>query len=56
MKKRIVLFLALLAVMPLAAHAQTGCGDSPENPTYLLALLGGASAAATALYRRIFPK
>jgi XrtJ-associated TM-motif-TM protein len=56
MKKRIALFIALLVFLPVAAHAQSGCGDSPENPTYLLALLGGTSAVVTALYRRVFPK
>jgi XrtJ-associated TM-motif-TM protein len=35
-----VLFLA--AALPL--HAQSGCGDSPEAPTAILALVGSAGA------------
>ena len=36
----IVLFIA--ATLPL--HAQSGCGDSPEAPTAILALVGSAGA------------
>lgn len=32
----------LLVAVPL--HAQTGCTDSPENPTVVLALVGSAGA------------
>jgi XrtJ-associated TM-motif-TM protein len=35
--------MAVLA-MPVMAHAQTGCTDSPENPTAVLALVGFAGA------------
>jgi XrtJ-associated TM-motif-TM protein len=38
-----LLALAVLAV-PVVAHAQTGCTDSPENPTVVLALVGSAGA------------
>jgi len=39
-----LLFILFLAV-PLAMHAQSGCGDSPENSTAMLALLGSGTAA-----------
>ena len=45
--------LVLLVTVPL--RAQTGCTDSPENPTVVLALVGGAGAlwsAARARMRR----
>ena len=35
--------IAVLAV-PMLAHAQTGCTDSPENPTVVLALVASAGA------------
>jgi len=41
--RRALLAMAVLAV-PLMAHAQTGCTDSPENPTVVLALVGSAGA------------
>jgi XrtJ-associated TM-motif-TM protein len=34
--------LMLAAALPL--RAQTGCVDSPEDPTIILALVGGAGA------------
>lgn len=34
--------LALAVALPL--RAQTGCDDSPEDPTIVLALVGGAGA------------
>ena len=43
-----------IAVAP-AAWAFGGCVDSPENPTLLLALLGGAAAGVPWL-RRQFKK
>jgi XrtJ-associated TM-motif-TM protein len=38
-----LLALAVLA-MPAVAHAQSGCTDSPENPTVVLAIVGCAGA------------
>jgi len=32
-------------------RAQTGCADSPEDPTIALALLGGAGALAANVWR-----
>lgn len=37
----------LAAAMPL--RAQTGCDDSPENPTIVLAFVGGAGALIAGL-------
>jgi XrtJ-associated TM-motif-TM protein len=55
MKKAFLLSLwcaALLSVtVPL--HAQTGCGDSPENPTVVLALVGGAGALFSTVRTRL---
>ena len=56
--KRLNFFLAvgiaLLATSPLRLHAQSGCVDSPENPTAVLALVGSAAALGTYLRRRFF--
>jgi XrtJ-associated TM-motif-TM protein len=43
--------LLLLVAMPL--HAQTGCTDSPENPTVVLALVGSAGALFSSVRARI---
>ena len=44
--------MAVLAV-PVMAHAQTGCTDSPENPTAVLALVGSAGAFFMSARRRL---
>ena len=41
----------LLVAAPL--RAQTGCLDSPENPTVVLALVGGAGALFSAVRARM---
>jgi XrtJ-associated TM-motif-TM protein len=41
----------LLIAMPL--HAQSGCTDSPENPTVVLAIVGGAGALWSAVRKRM---
>jgi XrtJ-associated TM-motif-TM protein len=38
------LWAALLLLVAVPLHAQTGCTDSPENPTVVLALVGSAGA------------
>jgi XrtJ-associated TM-motif-TM protein len=43
--------LFLLAARAL--QAQTGCTDSPENPTVVLALVGGAGALFSAVRSRV---
>ena len=40
----VLLYFALLFLVALPLHAQTGCTDSPEDPTVVLALVGGAGA------------
>jgi XrtJ-associated TM-motif-TM protein len=52
MKRHTALFVALLVLLPVLAHAQNGCLDSPENPTALLGLVGFAAGAACWLRAR----
>jgi XrtJ-associated TM-motif-TM protein len=40
----LLLCFALLFMVALPLQAQTGCDNSPENPTVVLALVGGAGA------------
>jgi XrtJ-associated TM-motif-TM protein len=42
--------LLFLAAMPL--HAQTGCTDSPEDSTVVLALVGSAGVLLSSLRAR----
>jgi XrtJ-associated TM-motif-TM protein len=54
MKLRTIAFLfgaALMVAMALPLRAQTGCDDSPEDPTVVLALVGGVGALAGSLWR-----
>jgi XrtJ-associated TM-motif-TM protein len=46
MKRLVLRFLGCMAVFAVAVplRAQTGCTDSPENPTAVLALVGSAGA------------
>jgi XrtJ-associated TM-motif-TM protein len=54
MKKAILsLALALPLILALPAHAQSGCEDSPENPTLVLAGLAGGVFAVSSLRTRI---
>lgn len=54
MKKSLyVLFGGLLLVAAMPLCAQSGCGDSPENPTAILALVGSAGAAVALLRARL---
>jgi XrtJ-associated TM-motif-TM protein len=52
MNKLIRMALLGMAVLSLAGpvHAQTGCLDSPENPTAVLALMGAAGSAVPWLF------
>jgi XrtJ-associated TM-motif-TM protein len=54
MKKQTALLFALIVMLPVMAHAQTGCLDSPENPTVVLGLVGSAAGALVYLRGRIF--
>lgn len=49
--KKTFLFAAFVMLIAATAplHAQTGCIDSPENPTILLALVGSAGAAVASI-------
>lgn len=44
--------MVLLAASPLCLHAQSGCTDSPEDPTAVLALLGSAAVFGEYIRRR----
>jgi XrtJ-associated TM-motif-TM protein len=44
--------IAVMAV-PMVVRAQTGCTDSPENPTVVLALVGSAGALVSAARSRL---
>ena len=46
MVRRISLLVLTLAALVLPLHAQTGCDDSPEDPTIVLALVAAAGAFA----------
>jgi XrtJ-associated TM-motif-TM protein len=45
--------VAILFAMTAPLQAQTGCTDSPENPTVVLALVGGAGALFSAVRARM---
>jgi XrtJ-associated TM-motif-TM protein len=50
----LVLFgCAVLFLVVVPIQAQTGCTDSPENPTVVLALVGGAGALFSAVRTRL---
>lgn len=53
MKKTLLVFCwtAMLMLIAVPLHAQTGCDDSPEDPTVVLALVGSAGAVAAGLWR-----
>lgn len=54
--KKSMLFVALALALTVAlpvARAQTGCDDSPENPTLILAGLAGGAFAVSSLRTRI---
>lgn len=53
MKKQAALLFAILVMLPILAHAQGGCIDSPENPTAVLGIVGGAAGALVYLRARI---
>jgi XrtJ-associated TM-motif-TM protein len=53
--KKSLLFAALTLSLAVAipARAQSGCSDSPENPTLILAGLAGGAFAVSSLRTRI---
>ena len=54
MKKSTAVLLgcAVLVLVTAPLYGQTGCTDSPENPTVVLALVGGAGALFSAVRAR----
>ena len=55
LKKALLVFgFPLMVALTLPLRAQTGCDDSPEDPTIVLALVGavGALAAGVRASRR----
>ena len=55
MKKSSVLFFgcALVLLVEAPLYGQSGCTDSPENPTVVLALVGGAGALFSGVRARL---
>ena len=53
LKKTLFAFGFLILAMALPLHAQTGCTDSPENPTVVLALVGAAGALFATVRSRL---
>ena len=50
MTRRYAFLLALLlCAIAIPLRAQTGCDNSPEDPTVVLALVGGAGALVASL-------
>lgn len=47
----VLIAVAILFIVSAPLRAQTGCTDSPEDPTVLLALVAGAGAFAASLVR-----
>jgi XrtJ-associated TM-motif-TM protein len=54
--KRYLYLMVILALVTTVAHAQSGCGDSPENPTMILALFGSVGAGLAILRNRRIPR
>ena len=52
-KSSLLFFACALLLMAAPLHGQTGCTDSPENPTLVLALVGGAGALFSAVRTRV---
>jgi XrtJ-associated TM-motif-TM protein len=54
MNKKLLQSLGCVALLLVAVplHAQSGCIDSPENPTVVLALVGSAGALFSTVRNR----
>jgi len=48
-----LLWFVLILFVAVPMHAQSGCGDSPENPTIVLALVGSAGAFFSTVRTRL---
>jgi XrtJ-associated TM-motif-TM protein len=55
MNKSVQFFLLSALFLSIAAplRAQSGCADSPENPTVVLALVGSAGALFSTIRARV---
>ncbi len=49
----IILGAAVVSLIAAPVRAQTGCTDSPENPTAVLALVGSAGALFSTVRTRM---
>jgi XrtJ-associated TM-motif-TM protein len=49
----VILGAAVLFLIAAPVRAQTGCTDSPENPTAVLALVGSAGALFSTVRTRM---
>jgi XrtJ-associated TM-motif-TM protein len=47
----VLFWSAMLVLIAPQLRAQTGCDDSPEDPTVVLALVGGAGALVAGVWR-----
>jgi XrtJ-associated TM-motif-TM protein len=50
-KNALAFAFTLILATALPLRAQTGCDDSPEDPTIVLALVGGMGALAAGVWR-----
>ena len=53
MKLTVLFVLALVVLVATPVFAQSGCVNSPENPTAILALVGSASGILVAVRSRL---
>ena len=47
----VILGAAMLFAIAVPLRAQSGCVDSPEDPTIMLGLVGGAGALAAGIWK-----
>jgi len=52
-KLQVLLWSAAFLLIAVPLHAQSGCTDSPENPTVVLALVGSAGALFSTVRARM---
>ncbi len=53
MRLSLLVVVALVVLVAVPAYAQTGCVNSPENPTAILALVGSAGGLLVAVRSRL---
>jgi XrtJ-associated TM-motif-TM protein len=52
-KIQVLLWSAAFLLVAVPLHAQSGCTDSPENPTAVLAIVGSAGALFSTVRARM---